>query len=283
VPDGVEQLNTELVITYGFYAVGIALLARWLTTTSVGRRALVNAPPRRNRMTLFTPLIPFFIWFLGALVLQQVIGRFVGALEGWRELFEENLVAGVASLITIAVMLLLARQAFARGLRGLGLRPRTIPKDLAFAALDLLAVWPVISAMIVVTIAVGKAVLGPEFEMPQHPELEIITETAAFPLRVLIVILAVVVAPLVEEMLFRGFIQTVFRSYLGRPWLAIFLTAVLFASVHINRTHWPALFALAVGLGYSYEKSGSLFRPIFMHALFNGIVIASALAETPPA
>jgi membrane protease YdiL (CAAX protease family) len=38
-----------------------------------------------------------------------------------------------------------------------------------------------------------------------------------------------------------------------------------------------------MGLGYSYEKSGSLLRPIFMHALFNGITIAAALLETASA
>ena len=40
-----------------------------------------------------------------------------------------------------------------------------------------------------------------------------------------------------------------------------------------------ALFMLAMGLGYTYEKSGSLLQPIFMHALFNGVTVASALAE----
>ncbi|MFC1763630.1 type II CAAX prenyl endopeptidase Rce1 family protein [Planctomycetota bacterium] len=31
-------------------------------------------------------------------------------------------------------------------------------------------------------------------------------------------------------------------------------------------------------MGYSYEKSGSLWRPIFIHALFNGVTVASHLA-----
>jgi membrane protease YdiL (CAAX protease family) len=38
---------------------------------------------------------------------------------------------------------------------------------------------------------------------------------------------------------------------------------------------------LALGLGYAYEKSGSLWRPIFMHALFNGITIATVLTQQP--
>jgi membrane protease YdiL (CAAX protease family) len=31
-------------------------------------------------------------------------------------------------------------------------------------------------------------------------------------------------------------------------------------------------------LGYAYEKSGSLFRPIFMHVFFNGMTMAFQLA-----
>jgi len=73
------------------------------------------------------------------------------------------------------------------------------------------------------------------------------------------------------------------RSYLGRPWPAILLTSVLFATVHGNVTHWPALFVLSLGLGYAYEKSGSLLRPLFMHAMFNGISILGTLAESASA
>ena len=49
--------------------------------------------------------------------------------------------------------------------------------------------------------------------------------------------------------------------------------------VHSDLAHWPALFVLALGLGYAYEKSGSLFRPIFMHAMFNGIAMLSTMAS----
>ncbi len=48
------------------------------------------------------------------------------------------------------------------------------------------------------------------------------------------IVLAVVVAPVVEEMLFRGLFQTMIRSYLGRPWPAIAITSLLFASIHEN-------------------------------------------------
>jgi hypothetical protein len=83
-------------------------------------------------------------------------------------------------------------------------------------------------------------------------------------------------------LLFRGLFQTMIRSYVGRPWPAIAIASILFAVIHQDAEHWPALFVLALGLGYSYEKSGSLLRAIFMHAMFNGISIVAVLAESPP-
>ena len=59
------------------------------------------------------------------------------------------------------------------------------------------------------------------------------------------------------------------------------ITSLLFASIHEDVSHWPSLFVLALGLGYVYEKSGSLLRSIFMHALFNGINIAIVLTQPP--
>ena len=99
----------------------------------------------------------------------------------------------------------------------------------------------------------------------------------------LVLLAFLAVWPAGGKMIFRGLFQTMIRSYLGRPWPAIMLTSALFAAVHGNATHWPALFVLSVGLGYAYEKSGSLFRPIFMHALFNGISILGALIDSKPA
>lgn len=282
--NGAEQLEPATLVDKIVFTAGVLLFARWLITTSLGRRALVDSLPRRNRMAPYAPFIPFGIWFVGTTILESIVHQVFGSLPGWRGDFVDNLVFCVGALITIAVILLIARLTFARGLRGFGLKPRTIPRDLGWAFVNLFAVWPIVGAMIVVTIRIGKALMGPQFELPKHVGLELITESPALPLQILIIFLAVVIAPLVEEMLFRGLIQTTLRSYIGRPWPAIIVTSVMFASVHANATHWPALFALAMGLGYSYEKSGSLFRPIFMHALFNGLTIAAALAESlPPA
>jgi hypothetical protein len=93
----------------------------------------------------------------------------------------------------------------------------------------------------------------------------------------MIVFTTIVVVPFAEELVFRGMLQTLLRSYIVRPWPAIIIASFIFIIFHIDTLHWPALFVLALCLGYAYEKSGSLFRSIFIHSMFNALSVVSAL------
>jgi len=280
VLDTLKQLTHLITVDRVVAVVGVVIFAAWLLRTSLGRKSLAHSRPRRNSMAPYTPLIPFFVWFIGFALVNSAIGFFVGPIQGIWGKFLENAVFGAAALLTVIGLILpLARFHFARGLKGFGLRLRTVPRDLGAASVNLLAVWPLMVAMLIATTIMARLLQGPDFEMPQHETLKTMTEYSSVSLQILLVFVAVVVAPLIEEAMFRGMFQTMIRSYLGRPWLAIIATSALFASVHEDITHWPALFVLALGLGYAYEKSGSLFRPIFMHALFNGAAIAATLAD----
>jgi hypothetical protein len=138
---------------------------------------------------------------------------------------------------------------------------------------------PVVLGAIVLTTIIGKLIFGDKFQMPQHEELKQIIAYSQWQVRALIVFTAIVVVPFVEELIFRGMIQTALRSYIVRPWPAIFVTSLVFVVFHANPEHWLALFALSLCLGYTYEKSGSLFRAIFVHALFNAMSVLAALSQ----
>jgi len=277
VSNGVGQpANSITVLDAVIVLSGVALFARWLLTTSLGRDSLANSKPRRNRMAFYLPFAMFVMWLL-----LQGTALAVGDARSWQGLFQRNLVGCVASLVTVGLILIVAKLDFARGIKGLGLRLTTVPHDLGFAFVTLLAVWPLVLAAMSLTILITRMWCGPQYQIPQHEALKLLTESGAVPLRVLLAIMAVVVAPVVEEMLFRGLFQTAIRSYLRRPWPAIVIASLVFASIHEDVSHWPSLFVLALGLGYVYEKSGSLLRPIFMHALFNGINITIVLTQPP--
>ncbi len=280
---------------------GITLLAYWLLKTSLGTNALADSVPRRNNMPLYLPFIPFLIWF-GVVSLAISATRWLlPDLPDWQSDFLDNLILCIGAIPTIAVIVFLVRATFARKLKGFGLNLKTIHKDFLVAFINLLSIWPLMFAALIVTIFFGKLIWGPDFNLEQHEQLKTITEYPQLSLRVLVIITTVVVGPVLEEMLFRGLLQTTVRSYLSdsefrissfRPelrqglrldecrqgaWLAILISSGLFAIVHANAGHWPALFMLGLCLGYSYEKSGSLLRPIFIHSFFNAIIIIVVL------
>ncbi len=95
----------------------------------------------------------------------------------------------------------------------------------------------------------------------------------------LAVISIVILAPLIEETLFRGFLQTYIRQHLGRS-QAILITSVCFSLFHYSAAQGPgnisiilSLFILALFLGFLYEKQGSLAAPILLHSLFNTVSV----------
>jgi membrane protease YdiL (CAAX protease family) len=83
---------------------------------------------------------------------------------------------------------------------------------------------------------------------------------------------AVIVAPLTEELFFRGILYRTLKS-LTDAGPAILLTSLAFAGAHSNLLSFGPLFALSVFLILAYEKSGHLAVPIVYHACFNLLMI----------
>ncbi len=86
--------------------------------------------------------------------------------------------------------------------------------------------------------------------------------------RLPLVFMAVVVAPISEEIIFRGYLFGVARKYVGF-WPAALVVSLLFAAFHLHLPALPGLFLLAMAFTLIYERAGSLWAPILMHAAFN--------------
>jgi membrane protease YdiL (CAAX protease family) len=144
------------------------------------------------------------------------------------------------------------------------------------------------------------------YEHPaEHELLKVLGEGGSPLLRIVLVVAAVAIAPLFEEALFRGHLQTLltyawvrlgrrpsrgFEVIVPEPgvaapyvpeaprrepsvrmrWTSVIVTAALFSLVH---PLWmrPPIFVLAICLGYAYERTGNLWTTITMHAVFNGV------------
>ncbi len=261
------------------YLSGIFSLLYWLIRTSCGITALTEARRRWNGMPFYLPFLIVFIWLAVATAASRFVGMFTFEMSDWRQEFFTFLSIAVVELVVIALMIVVARRFFHRGLKGLGLNFRTIFADGAAAVLNLVSVWPMVMGLLVIVLYLGSHFGGEDFQMQQNMGLEIILMYDNIWLRIFMGVFAVGITPIFEELLFRGLFQTMLRNFNVGPWSSILLTSVVFASLH-PPMHLPALLVLSVCIGYSYEKSGSLFRPIFIHLLFNGVSITFALLQS---
>lgn len=106
------------------------------------------------------------------------------------------------------------------------------------------------------------------YEPSVQSSVELLLHTANWVESAYIFVFATLIAPIAEEMLFRGILYPFVRDR-GYPRLALWGTALVFGAMHGNLAAFLPLVcfgALLVGL---YEKSGNLLAPITAHALFN--------------
>ena len=132
-------------------------------------------------------------------------------------------------------------------------------------------------AMVPVYILLGFGSFITQLIIPskeQTPEMQEIVQTMIssndITIRIAILFSAIIVAPIVEEIIFRGYIYPALKRY-SHGLFAGFMTSLLFAVVHGHVEGLVPLLFLAIILTLCYEKTGSIFVPILIHALFNGI------------
>ncbi|KAK8522903.1 hypothetical protein V6N13_115851 [Hibiscus sabdariffa] len=81
-----------------------------------------------------------------------------------------------------------------------------------------------------------------------------------------------VLAPVLEETVFRGFFMTSLTKWVPTP-VAVIISAAAFALAHLTPGEFPQLFILGAALGFSYAQTRNLVTPIIIHAFWNSGVI----------
>jgi membrane protease YdiL (CAAX protease family) len=167
------------------------------------------------------------------------------------------------------------------GVLALGGERRFQPSDLVVGTLHGIVGFVVINVGFAALLVGITNLLGGE--VPEVQEgLRDVAQQTQFP--ALFVISAVAVAPLAEELFFRGMVFARLRDRLGR-WPAIGLASILFSVAHYEVGNlegslyaFAVLFPFAMYLAWMFDRHRSIAVPMMMHAVFNAFGVAGILS-----
>jgi membrane protease YdiL (CAAX protease family) len=228
----------------------------------------------RVPFSIWDALVALFVYFVGQLIAGLVLGvgmAVTGRVPASTETLAVAVAAQVLGLLLAGLYLLLRRRLTWRILGPV--RPSALSVAIGLGV----GVGGTLLAYLLN--GVLSLVFEPEAPVEQQLLQDILAGGWA---TVLGVIAAVVMAPIAEEVLFRGLLFQALRRRTGL-WVAAGLSSLVFTAVHVEIvTSQPlalvGLFALGVLFAWSFHRSGSLVVPIIGHAVFNGVSLTLALA-----
>lgn len=249
-----------------------ALLASGLATLSLGRgagRRLLQPQP-----TCPPPWLPSDV---ATIILVHLACQVVAAslllpnpLPEGTVVWQQLAAGTVASLMSLAVAIPLLRIR-SGSWSALQLTSRRVGGDIAVGLLMLLAITPPLLML--------AGILN-QIVPYHHPILDFLANERGPTGLLLTAVSAVVVAPVAEEFFFRGVLQ----GWLTRvaPAAAIPISAAAFGLAHLDHgLGWIPLVGFGIAAGVLARQTGSLVASIALHAGFNAIGLAAALAQLP--
>lgn len=116
------------------------------------------------------------------------------------------------------------------------------------------------------------------WDLPLKPQdvAELLADDPPWPALAALLFLALLVAPVVEEIIFRGTLYPLLKARIG-PRLAMLVAGTLFALVHFHLLGLPALVFVGIVLGLVYERYQDLRVAMVFHFLFNLNAVAMLL------
>lgn len=186
---------------------------------------------------------------------------------------ELTLFGSAVILVAMQVALLLVSWLLVFRPGALAALPSLPGRDPAGAILGGLG-WGVVAWFGATAVSIGVVWLLERFGIQAQPQAAEVAIQLVDPW--LVVIAIVILAPIAEEVFFRGVVFNAWLRERGARW-ALIGSSVLFALIHISLVALLPIFLLGLGLAWLYRRTGNLLAPIAMHATVNGISVALAL------
>lgn len=145
---------------------------------------------------------------------------------------------------------------------------------------------PMVPVLAVVEL-IGMGIINTLLVLPftggtfENPQIEALTGGSALSPRnfALLFVLVAVIAPIAEELFFRGMLYGLLRQRWTAA-VAIPLNGLLFALIHFIPLLIPGLLFVGIVLAWLRERSQSIYPCILLHATQNGVVLFSLYAMT---
>jgi membrane protease YdiL (CAAX protease family) len=255
--------QAAIILRLAGVVCGIYLCWRYFVTR--GNGAVINvSPPAWARQGLQLAVVAL----LAAILSDALVFL---ALAGPKASFSSRTLTGIIimRLVILAAIILYLRHA---QLNWRWTNSRAT-RAITAGAIFYLAVLPLVDILVWLTTTLVRATGLP---LTPQPIAELLVTSLSSGGVWLVVALAVVIAPLFEEIIFRGLAYPALKQRWGTV-PALVLVSALFALTHLHLPSFGPLFVLGVGLGLAYESTGSLLASITMHALFNAVNVGMLL------
>lgn len=258
-----------LLSAYG----GLCLIGLVIVAVFVVRRGFYVPPPPRVRPPLVVPwtlldaLEVVGVMFLGLVALGLLAGLLLRRLgDGGTIDLPRAAILALQYLaftgVAVAAALRRVRAPRHRRLAVLGLRARTLPRLLA----EGIGAYGVLVFVALAT-TFRPQQLAPLLQSGERLMVTVQTPSA----RIVLFVLLCVIAPLMEELIFRGFVYPALRRRLS-VFSSVVASALLFALMHQSLQALAPIAVIGVALAVLYERNRSLVPCIICHALNNTLV-----------
>ena len=141
-------------------------------------------------------------------------------------------------------------------------------KPLSIGLLDGIRGWIMIIPIVLLTSLVMNYFF--ENQRGSNPLLEIVLNNNNYFVFFVLFITTTILAPLFEEIIFRGVLLPVLSRDFGIT-IGIIFSSFIFALAHLSFSEFPPLFVLGTGLACTRLISGRLISSVVMHSLWNGL------------
>lgn len=235
----------------------------------------IKREPACIHLPFYALFLAFSLYFLIAFSLPYTLSKLIALLFILDHFVLYTLLSTLVSLITVFVLYYMAYKFFFLKKIWNSGKCSTLTAAL-FGALTYVAAFPSIGfinqTLEVFNLAFFHSKGG------EQKAVEYLKMASSHPFfAILSLLMVVVLAPLIEEFLFRGMLQTYVKRYLGTK-AAILISSACFAALHFtvsqgigNIPLLGSLFVFALYLGFIYERQQALIASITLHVVFNAV------------